>query len=271
LGMSSISHSSNLETRAFHVTISTRDDVSPECIKELVKHFSKTTDYAYAVTEHGESGKLHLHAVLLYKKSRSSGKLHANLWDRYVKPHHPDSKGRYAVKVQVCPGNKWYDEYLKKEADCTVVLDTYDRDASDEYFPSPVVQEALMEAGKRKGLPAPYIEDHVTAWVASSFENSPEGALTYLQHCMYVAKTMVPLDDLRRLTSKSVMYWKYRNGICVPTERESYMLRQLVEGPTYDVCARAPERFRVDEHPNYRPPDGWVPRAQPFVAAPPSI
>jgi len=240
----------SLETKSFLVTVSTKGDISPECVKALVKHWSKTTLYAYAVTEHGEFGKLHLHAVIIYKDGRSSKKIHENLWDRYVKEYHPDSIGRIAVKVQVCPGNKWYDEYLQKESDCTIVLDTYDREAAEAYFPTPAVQEALMAVGDRKGLPAPYIEKHVTAWVASPFENSPEGALTYLQHCMYVEKTMVPLDDLRRLTSKSVMYWKYRNGICVPTERERFMLKQLTEGPDYDV-------------PNAR--------AQPFVAARPSI
>lgn len=240
-----------LPTRAFLVTISTKGDVEHECVVSLVKHWEKSTDHAYVVSEFGSSGKLHLHAVLLYKENRLASKLHDNLWNRFVKPFHPDSVGKYAVKVQVCPGNKWYDEYLQKESESTVLLNTYDREAAEQYFPAPAVQEALVELGNRKGVPAPHIEKHVSAWVASAFENSPEGALTYIQHCMYVEKTMVPLDDLRRLTSKSVMYWKYRNGICVPTERERFMLKQLVDGPDYDV-----------------PRD---PRAQPFVAARPGI
>ena len=254
MGMPSPPHPQGavLPTRAFLVTISTKGDVEHECVQKLVAHWSKCTAHAFVVSEFGENGKLHLHAVLLYKENRLRCKLHENLWTRFVKPFHPDSIGEYAVVVQVCPGNKWYDDYLRKESDSTVLFDSYDREAAEAYFPSQAVQEALMEHGNRKGMAAPHVDKRVAAWAASAFENSPAGALTYLQHCMYVEKTMVPLDDLRRLTSKSVMYWKYRNGHTAPTERELFMLKQLVDGPEYDV----PRSF---------------PRAQPFVAAPPGI
>jgi len=225
-----------LPTRAFLVTISTKGDVTHECVCALVNHWKKTTVHAYVVREFGENEKLHLHAVLLYKEPRQSKKLHENFWDRYVKPYHPDSIGRYAVKVQVCPGNKWYDEYLQKEADGShVLLDTYDRDAAVEFFPTQAVQEALVEAGKRKGLAAPHIEKHVSAWTESTFENSPEGAGAFLQHCMYVEKTMIPIADPRKLVEKSLMFWKYRNGIVCLNERELWLLKQLQDGPSYDV------------------------------------
>jgi len=240
-----------LSTRAFLVTISTKGDVSRECESALVNHWSKTTAHAYVVREFGENGKLHLHAVLLYKEDRQSKKLHENFWARFVKPYHEDSIGRYAVKVQVCPGNKWYDEYLQKEKGVgSVLLDTYDREAALEFFPSPAVQEALVEAGKCKGVAAPHIESRVSAWTESAFENTPEGAGAYLQHCMYVEKSMIPIADPRKLVEKSLMFWKYRNGIVCLNERELWLLKQLQDGPSYDVPGA---------------------RAQPFGAARPSI
>lgn len=240
----------SLETRAFLLTVSTRDDISDDCVKSLVKHIKSTTVHAYIVTEHGESGKLHLHAVLVYKEPRLAKKLHENIWERQVKKFHPDSIGRIAVKVQVCPGNDWYDTYLQKEQDHTVCLDTYDREAVQEYFPTVAVQETLMAKSRLKGTACPWLEQDVETWSASTFENTPEGALMYLNSRMYDLRNMVPISDPRKITQKALMYWKYRNRVISPTERELFYLKELQDGPSYDV-------------PNIR--------AVPFSSAPPSI
>jgi len=240
--MPSLPHPS-LDTRAFLLTISTKGDISDECVSAVVKHIKATTKHAYVVTEHGESGKRHLHAVMLYKDPRTAKKLHENIWDRQVKPFHSDSIGRVAVKVQVCPGNTWYDEYLKKETDVQIHLDTYDREAALEFFPTEAVQEALMAKHEQKGLACPWLEQDTGTWATSTFENTPEGALMYLNHRMYVLKNMVPIADPRKITEKALMYWKYRNGVISPSERELWLLKQLQDGPSYDVPrpARGPE------------------------------
>jgi len=227
----------SLNTRAFLLTVSTKGDISPECIKALASHFCKTTDYAYVVTEHGDTGKLHLHAVLLYKDPRHSKKLHENIWDRYVKPHHPDSIGKVAVKVQVCPGNKWYDDYLKKETDCTVVMDSYDREAAESYFPSPEVQEVLMAAGNRKSVSSScnqWWDKHVAAWIESPFTNTPDGALCYMKQCWRNGTSPI-IKDPRHSTHVARALYEHRNVIVTCTERELFLLKQLEEGPTYDV------------------------------------
>jgi len=227
--------SPSLDTRAFQLTVSVIGDISDECVKALVKHIKSTTVHSYVVTEHGTNGKLHLHAVLLYKDSRSSKKLHENIWDRQVKPYHPSSKGSVAVKIQVCPGNDWYDTYLQKESDCTVLLDNYDREEALAYFPTPAVQEALMAKGKLSGLASPWLEQDTTTWAAGTFDNTPSGALMYLKHRMFVLKNMQPLADKRKLTEKALMYWEYRNAVISPSERELWLLKQLQDGPAYDV------------------------------------
>lgn len=238
--MSSVHHSS-LTTRAFLLTVSTKGDISDDCQKALVKHIRSTTVHAYVVTEHGESGKLHLHAVLLYKEPRCSKILQSNVWERQVKKFHSDSIGRIAVKIQVCPGNRWYDEYLQKEQDCSVLLDTYDREAALEYFPTEAVQESLMATHKLKGFACAWLEQDTITWTGSSFENTPEGALMYLNHRMYVLKNMVPIADPRKITEKALMYWKYRNQVVSPTERELFLLKQLQDGPSYDVPTIRPD------------------------------
>jgi len=241
-----------LATKTFLLTVSVRGDISPECIDALVKHIDSTTVHCYVVTEHGESGKLHLHAVLVYKKGRLAKKLHENIWDRQVKPHHPDSIGRIAVKVQVCPGHDWYDTYLKKEQDVTVVLDRYPREEVTPYFPEPAVQQALVELHQAKGKKScnEWWNKHAEAWTATTFVNTPEGAHEYLEQC-WLDGTSPRITDPRRSTQIAMGLYRHRNKLISCTERVSWLLKQLEDGPSYDAPAPA--------------------RAGPSSAAPPSI
>jgi len=189
----------------------------------------------HVVIEHGESGKRHLHACFIFKDSRHKAKIQSNVWDRHVKPFHPDSISRYAVKVQVCPGNDWYTEYLRKEQNVEVLATNWDPEAAKDHFPTQQVQEALQSKSKLASVAAPHIESRIIEWTSSEFENSPEGALRFLRNSMYVLKNMVPISDPRKLTEKANMFYDYRNGITDPTERELFLLKQLREGPSYDV------------------------------------
>lgn len=240
--------SPSLPTRAFLITISTRGDVSGET-QDLFVSWVKKQDMAYVVAETGDSGKRHLHAVVLLKKDQLSKKLHENIWDRYVKPYHPDSIGRVAVKVQVCPGNDWYNTYLKKETGVEVLHDDYDPEDAIPYFPTEAVQEALMATRKCTGVAAPHLEQDIAAWTGSTFTNTPDGAGCYLKHRMYVAKNMIPIKDKRKLMETALMYWEYRNQIVTLNERESFLLKQMQEGPSYDV----PGTIRPDPSGSGRP------------------
>jgi len=225
------------QTRSFLLTISCKDDVSKEAEESVVKWIVKGTEMHHVVIEHGATGKRHLHAVLLYKSSRCSRKIQENVWARHVQPHHPDSIGRIAVKVQVCPGNDWYDSYLKKERDALVVATNYDPAKAETYFPTPEVQEFLMAKGKCKGMASPQLELDIIAWSESSFTNEPVGALSWLKHRMFVLKNMIPIADKRKLCEKAQLYWEYRNQIVTPNERELFLLKQLNDGPSYDAPA----------------------------------
>jgi len=212
------------ETRTFLLTVSVPGDISDDCVKGLVKYIRRATVHAYAVTEQGESNRRHFHAVMVYKDVMLAKKIRENIWDRMVKPHHPDAKGFVAVKVQVCPGHDWYDTYLQKEKDCQVHLDTYDRDKITDFFPTVAVQEALQAKAVTAKHAAPWLSIDVDVWSSMAFENTPEGALSYLKHRMFVARDMVPIADKRKLCEKAFMYYEYRNGIVEPTVDE---LRRL--------------------------------------------
>jgi len=214
----------SLETKSFLLTISVPGDISEDCVKQLVKYFRKATVHAYIVTELGESDRLHLHAVLVYKDPMLGKKIRENVWDRFVKKYHPDAKGSIAVKVQVCPGHKWYDEYLQKEGSKTVHLDTYDREKVTDYFPSIAVQEALQTQSAVSRQAAPHITRDVELWSESPFENSAVGALNYLKHRMFVLRDMIPISDKRKLCDKAYMYYEYRNGIVAATPNELRLL-----------------------------------------------
>lgn len=231
-----------LETKSFLLTVSVKGDLSVESEEKVVKYLRKNTLMHHAVIEMGEHHRRHLHACFIYKEGCHKHKVQNNVWTRFVKPYHEDSIGKFAVKVQVCPGNKWYHEYLQKEQDVQVLSTNWDPSAAEEHFPTPAVQEALQAKASINKTACPAVEARVIEWSTSSFENTPEGAAMFIKHCMNVAKTMVPISDKRKLVEKARMYYEYRNGITFLTERELWLLKQLDDGPSYDVptLARAP-------------------------------
>jgi len=189
----------------------------------------------YIVIETGEAGRRHLHALLVFKDPRDPRKIKDNVFNRFVKTHHPDSLARIAVKVQVCPGPKWYDEYLQKESTRELISNTWDADLACQYYPSAAIQETLVAKSKLKGVACPWLIEDISTWTGSTFENTPEGALMYLKHRMFVLRNLVPISDPRKRTEKALMYWECRNGVVSPSERELWLLKQLQDGPSYDA------------------------------------
>lgn len=231
--------STRLAIRAFLLTVSVKGDLSKDSEDKIVKWIRKNALMFYAVAETGESGRRHLHACLVFKDPRDPKQLKDNVWHRFVKDHHPDSLPRIAVKVQACPGNKWYDEYLKKEKDVDVLLDNWNREEAEDYFPTEQTQQALRTLASRKGEACPWLTEDVLNWEQSTFENTPEGAGMYLKHRMYVARNMVPIGDPKKLAEKAVVYWNYRNRVFSLSERELWMIKQNQDGPSYDPVCRA--------------------------------
>jgi len=230
-----------LPVHAFQLTISVKGDLSATAQDGVTGWIRKNTLMHYIVIETGETGRRHMHALLVYKEPRDPRKLKDNVWNRFVKANHPDSLARIAVKVQVCPGNQWYDEYLQKEGTREVLSDTWDKERALEFFPTPAVQETLMAKSKLKGVACPWLTEDVAAWTSSTFENTPEGALMYLKHRMFVLRNLVPISDPRKRTEKALMYWEYRNQVISPSERELFLLKQLQDGPSYDAPTVRPD------------------------------
>jgi len=247
LGMPSLPQpsSTQLDTKAFQMTVSTKGDLSAESQDLIENYLKKNTLYSYACIETGGTGKRHLHALMIFKESRSSKKIHENVWDRFVKKQHPDSIGRIAVKVQVCPGNDWYTDYLQKEPERELLHNRWDPVAAQEFFPSPEVQETLMALHEQKSKKScnEFWDRHVTAWVASPFTDTPDGALCYFKQC-WLDGTSPRITDPRRSTQMARGLYEHRHRIVTCTEREQFLLKQLEEGPSYEVPASIQgERF----------------------------
>jgi len=226
----------SLPTRAFLLTISVKGDLSPECQEELVHWIKKNTVFHYIVIEHGQSGlHRHMHACFVFKTPRDPRKLKGNVWTRFVQKHHTDSIARHAVKLQVMPGPDWYNTYLKKESGVEVLSDTWEPESAEDYYPTVAIQEALMAKSKLAGVACPWLDEDTITWSLSTYENTPVGALQYLKDRMFVKKNLVPISDKRKLTEKALLYWEYRNQVISPSEREIFLLKQLQDGPSYEV------------------------------------
>jgi hypothetical protein len=191
------------------------DPVSSACQQALVKYMQANTLYAYCVTETGKSGKLHLHAVMVYSNHKERKKLSENITNRYVKPNgHPEAKNGLAVKVQVCPGHKWYDEYLRKESGVTILYNNYDRECVTEYFPDEATQEFLQVRHNSSGPADKHMAEHKRRWIERYPDDSSyESAIQYVKERMYVLEDMIIIQDKRRLTQMCYALYEYRNAI----------------------------------------------------------
>lgn len=133
----------------FKLTVSPKSDIKEECYKQICKTIETTCEYYYGVTERGESGKLHLHVCFVHKLPSKKKVLRNNIAQRSVKPFHnfelDETVLSVAVRVDVMYDHKWYEEYLRKEEHCTVLIDKYDRDAVSAYFPTAQQQKLLQE------------------------------------------------------------------------------------------------------------------------------
>lgn len=170
---------SDLKTQSFLLTISTKTDISETCVEMIKRHVEGKCDYYHVVLERGSSGKLHLHAILLYPVSKDKKQLRNNFWIRYVKPSHADdgSIGSIAVKMQVAPGDKWYKEYLRKEEDVTVVATRWDDERVKSYFPDRDTQAVLQAAhgkGSRDGWIASHVDDYKSKYDVIDFDTAYE-------------------------------------------------------------------------------------------------
>lgn len=202
-------------TRTFLLTVSPKDPVTQAVQDAIVKYCRKQTMFAYVVTETGASGKLHLHAVLVYSTHMEKKKLQENINNRIVvKNGHAGAKNGIATKVQVCPGHRWYDEYLRKEEGVNVLYDNYDRERVTEYFPTQAVQEFLQTHTRSTGPVDKHMAEHKRQWIERfPTDASYECAVQYLKHRMYVLEDMIIIQDKRRLCQMAFALYEYRNQI----------------------------------------------------------
>ena len=228
-----------IDVRAFLLTVSVRGDISPECTRSLVSYISKSCVHSYVVVERGQNGQRHLHAAMVFKTPKSKKQLRNNLWGRHVQVHHPDSIGAVAVKLQVMPGHKWYDEYLRKESGVEVLLDTYDRDAVSGFLPTPEEQVALVEAASssRNDING-WWSTHVAGWTASPFTDDAIGAIYYLKDCMHKDIIQVIKDD-RILTDTAYSLWERRHKILTPSNHQVSLLARKDDANCFQINSLA--------------------------------
>ena len=193
--------------KAFLLTVSPKDDVSEATIKKLTKYITNNYEYYYGVIERDSKGVRHAHIAFADDKGHEIQMLHDNIWRRFVKPHHGNSIGKYAVVVTVQYIHDWYDTYLRMQDDVEVILDNYDREKVTEMFPTPEQQEKLQY---RKGVQVtdPYLNQLASKFLEDWKDHTLVGANEYLQHRMRVLQNMQPIiGERRRRELAKCVYW----------------------------------------------------------------
>lgn len=136
--------------KAFLVTCSFKTDINDASIKWVCKYLANNSNFNYTVVEHGESGVAHLHSIFYTEVAKNGSDIKNQFWKALDSKQNDNSIRKYAIKVNVCHDQTWHDEYLKKEADCTIITDEWPTDESvlTEYYPDAATQKALQAIGK---------------------------------------------------------------------------------------------------------------------------
>lgn len=218
----------------FILTISPKGDVSPDCEAALLKWCKRMSTCAYVVAERGANNKRHLHFALYFEKARCKQNLQEDMWKR-VKKWHGDSISRFAVHVANMYDHRWYDEYLKKEADVEILLDTYDRDVVGKHFPTAEQQLHFIALQGQKIVDS-CLHNHLLAWEETTLPVSLRGALDYLRGRMFIKKDMIVIQDERRVRQLALSLYRFRSGdISTTPDEDEWIARNEPRVLSYAV------------------------------------
>jgi len=136
--------------QAFKITLSFKTNVTKEMQTWLVGYLRKMTMYRYVVTELDKSGKVHLHACCIWNKETRGDHIKETLWNYgYHKYQKDQSNKKFCIMVNVLYDDKWYQEYLSKDPNRTVLDNVWgEPDDIKQYYPSKEVQEDCQRIGE---------------------------------------------------------------------------------------------------------------------------
>lgn len=215
-------------------TISPKGDIDNECAQLLLRYFVKKCHFIYCVLETSDTGKLHLHASVCFKKQNSEKNIKDSCW-KIVHKYHSDAVRSVAVDLHVQYDHRWKDSYLVKTDTCQVLFDNYNHEEVQKFFPSPEQQAALVRVTQtRRGDHAldPFWSKLLKGFEEYTSETSYTSALEYLRYGMYVSyqlrivrdpRTLCQMADvLRRLRTKDISpsaedirWYNQQMGLCV--------------------------------------------------------
>lgn len=215
----------SISVKTFKLTISVKEDISDECVTNVMKYLTKICSSLFAVVEFGAGDRKHFHAALLFKTAPAQLKKWKSMfYKERVQPYHPDSLARIAVTCITMYNHGWYDEYLRKEDKSQIIFDSYDRDAFEAAFPDEATQSALKEK-RDAGVRVDPVHVRLVHWYRQDYGTD---AVTKTMWCEFINECFVTgrIDyrderQLLELTKKSFRY--LTNDIIVTQGQEKWV------------------------------------------------
>lgn len=235
--------------RSFKLTVSPKYDIPDEVVISITKYLQSNTAMCHIVLENGESGKLHLHALMCYQNGVVKRNIADTIWKRFVKPECPESIQRIAVRVDVNYDNRWIKEYLCKESTCQQVFTNYDPTRESEFYPPEEIQVELQNIAIVNASCDPVYTEHeqrFNEWLKTKVINrpgclpyhpkpTPELCCEYFKYRMYVQRDMKVIEDERRLFRKSYCLYEFstKNTTVCATGKKFFQDKTTWDGLKY--------------------------------------
>lgn len=231
----------DLKLKGFKLTVSTKYDISELTVEKIASYVKKNCDMGMVVLENGESGVLHLHALLNFADGRVKRNLSDHFWKFFVKPFNEECIQKWAVRFDVLYDEYWRMEYLKKEATRRLVLDNYDDGRAAEYYAPFEVQAYLQSVSVASDACDPFYAMHAVEfneWIKRDTPGPPRvvtltTCLEYLHHRMFVAKNMKIISQHRRAYEIADRLYRYvTSNVTLDFEDRKWVASR--EGPVLD-------------------------------------
>lgn len=211
-----------MKFHTWQITVSTAEDLEKDASDGIVDYIRKKSRYGYVVLEHASATlRLHMHICVCFKQPIASKHINETLWS-HVAPRHPTAIKTVALKTTVQYNMKWYDDYLLKDPDRTVLFEKMSGDYIN-YFPTQEEQQALIAAKAAKrpisnDSKDPWFSRHEVAWEEMyPSDASYQSAVRYLNYCMNTARSMPVIKDRRRFCETAWALHRYRTHAIEPT------------------------------------------------------
>lgn len=189
---------------AFAVTMSGREDLPRDVVRAAISWFAKAKYHAVCLEE-SETGRLHLHAGVIFENAKKACNVKACLmYPKCIRDWFAENNAKHCIQVKKMSSEYWLATYMQKDGPLEVCT-----------FPDDLAYVAYAFASEKEQKKA--MNPEFAKWARMYFDQERPIPATenttydFFHYNMYVADTLKILPDQKRLKDRCLCLREYLN------------------------------------------------------------